>query len=129
MQESEREQLQQVIGDFIELGHVENIVSMFKADPDLYALCGELIRDERFVVRIGMALLFEELVASHRSDLLLAIPALAPLLAEEVAHIRGEAANLLAIIGGAEVREYLLPLLADPDPQVREIARDGVAEK
>ena len=38
----------QVIGDFLELGHVENIVAMFKQDRSLYNLTGALLRDERF---------------------------------------------------------------------------------
>lgn len=126
MQESEKKELIQVIGDFIEMGHVENIVSMFKQDKNLYQLSGELIRDERFVVRVGMAILFEELALTHGQDLPLAIPALVTLLTDELPYVRGEAANLLAIVGGAEVIPYLTTLLTDPDPQVVEIAKDGL---
>ena len=62
------------IADFIEMGHVENIVAMFKADSAYYRMTGTLIRDERFMVRMGMAVLFEELAQERPDDLVLAIP-------------------------------------------------------
>ena len=45
--------LLKVIADFLELGHVENIVAMFKQDTSLYNMTGNLVRDERFAVIKG----------------------------------------------------------------------------
>jgi len=73
----------QVIGDFLELGHVENIVAMFKQDRNLYSLTGDLLRDERFTVRLGIGVLFEELAIIHPKEISLAIPSLLPLLQEQ----------------------------------------------
>jgi hypothetical protein len=73
----------QVIGDFLELGHVENIVTMFKQDRNLYNLTGDLLRDERFIVRLGIAVLFEELAVIRPSDISLALPSLLPLLQDQ----------------------------------------------
>jgi len=102
MHEKEQAELITVIADFLEMGHVENIMAMFKQDTALYALSGELLRDERFMVRMGMAVLFEEMKAIRPGEVALATPALLPLLAEETVWLRGEAANLLGIIGTPE---------------------------
>jgi len=117
-------ELTKVIADFLEMGHAENIVAMFKQDPTLYRLVGELVRDERFMVRVGTAVLFEELARIRPAELVQAIPALAPLLADPTPWVRGEAANLLGIINTPEALALLEDLLHDPDPQVREIAED-----
>ena len=116
--------LLKVIADFLELGHVENIVAMFKQDTSLYNLTGNLVRDERFAVRLGVAVLFEELAVLHSKDLPHAIPSLLPLLQEEKPLLRGEAATILGIIGTRTALKHLLPLADDPDPQVREIVTD-----
>jgi len=122
------EELHKVIADFIEMGHVENIVAMFKKDPTLYRFCGELLRDERFAVRIGMAVLFEELTASRPAEVKLAITYLLPLLTDQTPWVRGEAANLLAIIGSPEALKPLKRLRNDPDPQVAEIVHDALGD-
>ncbi|MFC1817951.1 HEAT repeat domain-containing protein [Thermodesulfobacteriota bacterium] len=116
--------LMKIIGDFLELGHVENIVAMFKQDTSLYSLTGDLIRDERFSVRLGTAVLFEELVAMRPEETSLAIPFLLPLLQEENPLLRGEAATILGIIGSPDALQHLRQLANDPDPQVFEIISD-----
>jgi len=116
--------LLKIIGDFLELGHVENIVAMFKQDTSLYSLTGDLIRDERFSVRLGTAVLFEELVAMRFDETSLAIPFLLPLLQEENPLLRGEAATILGIIGSPDALQHLRQLANDPDPQVLEIITD-----
>lgn len=127
MHEKEQAELITVIGDFLEMGHVENIMAMFKQDASLYALSGELLRDERFMVRMGMAVLFEELKAIRPQEVALAIPALLPILAEETPWMRGEAVNLLAIIGTPEALVQIKPLADDPEPQIREMVADILA--
>ena len=39
----EDEELRKVIGDFLELGHVDNIAAMFRQDRALYRLCGKIL--------------------------------------------------------------------------------------
>ncbi len=124
MYETSDEELVQVIADFLELGHVENIVAMFKQDTSLYGLTGKILQDERYMVRMGMAVLFEELTDLRPQEVALAIPSLLPLLKEEDPYVRGEAATLLGIIGTDEVKIHLRILADDPDPQVAEIVRD-----
>lgn len=124
MHEKEQAELITVIGDFLEMGHVENIMAMFKQDTSLYALSGELLRDERFMVRMGMAVLFEELKGLRPQEVALAIPALLPVLGEETPWMRGEAVNLLGIIGTPEALAHIKPLADDPEPQIREMVGD-----
>ena len=119
-----------VIKDFLEMGHADNIIAMFKQDSSLFAWTGDLLRDERFVVRLGLVLIFEELAALGHKEIKLAIPALAPLIAADIpAYIRGEAVTILGIIGTTEALRLLRPLQNDTDPQVREITEDILAVK
>jgi hypothetical protein len=116
-----------VIADFLEQGLADNISSMFKMEPTYYHLVGELLKDERFAVRMGIVLVFEELRAAGVEEVVLAVPGLKPLLARETpAYIRGEAVTLLGMIGTEESLGLLVPLVDDDDPQVAEIARDFV---
>jgi hypothetical protein len=128
MHEKEEAELIAVIADFLELGHVENIMAMFRQNPALYALSGELVRDERFKVRMGMAVLFEEMRALRPQEMALAIPSLLPVLAEGQPWMRGEAVNLLGIIGTPEALAWIKPLADDPEPQIREMVTDILAE-
>lgn len=124
MKEVSKEELIVVIKDFIELGLVENIMAMLQQDTTLYRLTGELINDERFKVRMGVAVLFEELKESNPEDVVLAIPALLPLLEEKTSYLRGEAASLLMTIGTPEAVLAIARLKNDPDPQVAEMVSD-----
>lgn len=118
-----------VIADFLEQGLVENIISMFKADTSYYSLVGELLKDERFMVRLGVSVLFEEMSRSRPRDAELAVPVLLPLLSSSTpAYVRGDAANILGIIGSEQALKALEPLIDDEDPQVSEIARDFVSK-
>ena len=102
------EEMKNTIADFLELGHVENIVALFKQEPEYYEIAGDLINDERFIVRMGMVVLFEELATSNPLDVQTAIPSLLSLLEEEVpVYVRGEVLTILGIIGGPERRNDL----------------------
>ncbi|MHB8789135.1 MAG: HEAT repeat domain-containing protein [Desulfobulbaceae bacterium] len=129
MEQHDRRELLTLIGDFIEMGLVENIAAMFRQDPDLYALTGDLVRDERFVVRVGIAVLFEEMAATRPEEIDRAVPVLLPLLQDPTAYVRGEAATLLGIIASPEALAAIAPLLQDSDPQVAEIAADILSEQ
>jgi hypothetical protein len=118
------EELLTVISDFLEKGLAENIVAMFKKEPELHRLTGALLKDERYMVRMGVAVLYEELVAVRPEEMGLAIPSLRPLLADEVSYIRGEACNILGLINTDAARTLLTTMVDDPDPQVREIVAD-----
>lgn len=124
MNEVSEQELKKVIGDFLDMGHVENIIAMFRHEPAYYAMAGALLRDERLMVRMGMTILFEELAGSRPEEVALAIPSLIPLLGDSASYIRGDAANILAIIGTAEALKPLAALVNDPDPQVAAMVRE-----
>jgi len=126
------DELKRVIKDFLEMGHVDNIVAMFRRDPHYYAWTGEILDDERFNVRLGVSVLFEELQSLQPERLELAIPSLNRLLQSASALIRGEAINVLGIIGTDEAIKLVREMLSDPSPQVREMAElvlEGDGEK
>ena len=115
------EELKKVIADFLDQGHVENIVAMFRREPHYYSWTGEILRDERFSVRLGVSVLFEELRAIQPEKLALAIPSVAELLLDEEPLWRGEAVSILGIIDTPEAVALIDPLRHDPSAQVREM--------
>lgn len=121
-------ELKKVIADFLEMGHVENIVSMFKRENRYYQWSGELLQDERFNVRLGMAILFEELKTTMPDMTHLAIPALQPLLNHESPLIRGEAIGILGIINTDGAVKLIKTLENDPSEQVREMVEMTLEE-
>lgn len=116
-------ELKSVIADFLEMGHVDNIVSMFKRDPTYYSWSGELLLDERFNVRLGVAILFEELQRIQPEKTPLAIASISTLLSHKSPLFRGEAIGILGTIATAEAVELIRPMLSDENEQVREMAR------
>ncbi len=121
------DELLQVITDFLAMGHVENIVAMFRSEPRYLEWTGQLLVDERFSVRLGVSVLMEELIRFCPDKAVRAIPGLIAQLRHPQPQIRGEAASVLAIIGTREALAPLPTLLNDTDPQVVEIIRDILA--
>ena len=117
-------ELLQVIADFLAMGHVDNIVAMFRQEPRYYVWTGQLLTDERFAVRLGVSVLFEHLVLLCPGQLPLAIPSLVEQLDNPIEWVRGEAASVLGIIGTEAALRPLQPLMSDPSPQVVEIVGD-----
>ncbi len=113
-----------VITDFLEKGYADSIGAMFRKDPGLYRLVGLLLQDQRYMVRMGVSVLFEELAATRPDEVEAAIPVLLPLLGDGRAWVRGEAVSVLGIINTPAARAHLKSLADDPDPQVREIVAD-----
>ena len=110
------------------MGHVDNIVAMFHREPDYHKWTGKILDDERFNVRLGVSVLFEELKNRKPDRTDLAIPSLLPLLQSSQANIRGEAVSVLAIIGGLQVQEHIRKMTTDTHPQVKELALELLAE-
>ncbi len=127
MNEVSDAELLRVIKDFLEMGHVDNIVAMFYREPRYFEWTGAILDDERFAVRLGVSVLFEELQARHCASLYLAVPSLSTLLSSEDPLLRGEALSVLAIINDQSLRDQALTLRNDKDSQVREIAEDVLA--
>ena len=121
-------ELKKVIADFLEMGHVENIFEMFKREPLYYGWVGEILNDERFNVRLGISVLFEELKEKFPRDIALAISSLEHEMKNGQAFVRGEAVSVLGIIGTEQAVEIVKKALQDSSPQVVEVAKDVLEE-
>ena len=126
--QEENESMIKMIADHMENGFLENIIDMFRHDSSLYPLIGSLIQDERVRVRIGITALLEELRKLDAENISKAVPNLLPLLSSSEPFVRGDAANLLGIIGNRNVVPFLERLLEDEDENVRLIAREAIED-
>ena len=115
------QELKRVIADFLDQGHVENIVAMFRHEPRYYAWTGDILRDERFSVRLGVSVLFEELRKSQPDKIELAVQSLVELLNANEPLLRGEAVSILGIIGSEQALAHIRRQYDDPSPRVREM--------
>lgn len=122
------DELKKVIADFLEMGHVENIVAMFKKEPQCFAWTADILRDERFNVRLGLTIVFEELREFDRVEVSKAIPALQEMLSDESPLLRGDAIGILGLIGTQEAIRLIYAMKSDTDPQVREMVELALAE-
>jgi len=118
------EELLKVIADFLEMGHVENIVAMFKQESRYYNWVGTLLEDERFAVRLGVSVLFEYLSEDCQDQLHLAIPSLAAALQHKTPWVRGEAISVLELIASDEAMALIKTMIDDPAPEVAALVRD-----
>ena len=116
------------VAEFLGQGMLDVLVDLFKADPSLYGLLGELLADPQMGVRLGASALVEELAVSDPDRRPLAAAALAPLLGGDDPVRRGDAAWLLGFVGGAaELGALERAAAQDPDPEVREAAAEAAA--
>jgi len=115
--------------EYMGKGFLENIIiAMMKQDPSAVRFIPDLLGDEAIMVRLGATALVEELAKEHRQALAFAVPGLLVLLGNENPTIRGDAANVLGIIGDRSARHALRELQNDANPAVREIAEDALRE-
>ena len=114
------------VADFLGRGLLDVLVDLFKSDPALYGLLGELLADPQLGVRLGASALVEELAATDPERRPLAAAALAPLLGELDPVRRGDAAYLLGFVGSAVELGPLEELAAgDSNADVREAAAEA----
>ena len=127
MREVSDAELLQVIKDFLDMGHVDNIVVMFDRDSRYFNWTGKILDDDRFNVRLGVSILFEELKARGCESMNLAVASLEELLSSNQPLLRGEALSVLAIINDKNLKAQAKRMLSDEHPQVREVAEDILA--
>ncbi len=120
--------LKKMIADYMEGGMLDNIADMYKHDQALYAYIGDFMRDERMRVRIGVTALIEILKKEDPEHIHKAIPSVLPLLKDQNPVVRGDAANLLGIIGERESLPFLEEMLSDEDQNVRTIVKESIDE-
>jgi len=121
------DELTRMVADYMEDGLLENIVIMFSHDRTLFPMVANLLQDERLRVRMGAVALVEALAERDPEGLPTIADAVAPLLHDTSATIRGDAAYSVGLTGTGTHLEGLRILLDDPFPDVREIAAEAVA--
>jgi hypothetical protein len=117
------------VAEFLGKGLLDVLIDLFKSDPALYGLLGELLANPEMGVRLGASALVEELAVVDPGRRGLAAAALTPLLVGEDPVRRGDAAYLLGFVGAAGELTALDTLAAkDANADVREAAAEA-AEK
>lgn len=117
-----------MIADYMDKGFLENIIDMFKHDVSLYACIGDLIKDERLLVRVGVSALVETLKDEKPENISKAIPSILPLLKDQNPVLRSDAAYFLGMIGYKDVLPFLREAANDEDGNVRIIAKEAIEE-
>ena len=112
----------------IEERRLDDAVARIREVPeqlvDLLALAGSL--ELPMGIRIGVAAVVEDLRGTPA--LRAALPTLLALAESDAPAIRADAAHWLGLTGSAEAAAALRPLLEDPDPEVREISAESLAQ-
>lgn len=120
--------IKSLIADYMERGFLENIVDMFRHDKGLYKIIGDLMKDERVRVRLGISALVETLAEEDSANISQSIPGIAGLLKDKSPVARGDAAYLLGIIGHRNALPFLTEVLNDEDGEVRIIVKEAIDE-
>ncbi len=122
------DELRAMLIEYMGKGFLENIVAMMKQDTSAVRFIPDMLSDDAVVVRLGTTALVEDLVTDRRHALAAALPGLVELLGHGNPTVRGDAANVLGIIGHPSALGPLRTLTHDENPLVREIAREAVLE-
>ncbi len=122
------EEMKEMLVDYMGRGFLDNIIALFRQDANVYPFIADMLGSESIRVRLGTMALVEELVKEHRPDLQASVPGLIGLLRHENPTIRGDAASMLGIIKDKAAERALQESLKDGNPEVREAARDALAE-
>lgn len=112
----------------LENGDVDKVVGLFQYNKTLYATIGEMLKSGSMFVRLGINMLLEDLSMIKPDEVKLAIPFITPLLQDENPTLRGDAADLIGIIGSDDHIKHLDPLLNDPHSQVVEIVKEAISD-
>lgn len=116
------------VGELLVSRRLPETIELVKREPVWLDAIVLLAADTKtdLQVRLGIGAVLEEL----RGNELLArlVEPLASLTQDPDARLRSDAAHWLALIGDLRARPILERLLEDTDPEVREIANEGLAE-
>lgn len=111
----------------LETGRLEKTVALLRQHPDAVTGLLTLLQtlDTPMAVRIGVGAVVEELADEGLPPA--AVPPLIALAESAQPQIRADACHYLSLVDVTAARMAIEKLLNDPDPQVREIARESLA--
>jgi hypothetical protein len=107
-------------------GELGKVIGILKNDPSQFeALLDLMVNPETELhVRVGISAAMEEFAGSRILQKL--IPRLGKLTEHHEAHVRGDACHYLGLTRHPDALPWLKAHLTDPEPQVRELAEDGL---
>lgn len=113
--------------ELLDTGELAKVLAVVKHDDSAFDALWLLLADSDTAlgVRVGIGAVLEEFSGS--ASLQKQVDVLGKLSQNRLAHVRGDAAHYLALTRDARALPYLQTLVNDPEAQVREIAREGVA--
>ena len=124
--EDDIKEFTELLGVDLAANETDKVTTLFQFNKTLYETVGPLIKDERIMVRLGLNIVMDDLIATRPDDVHLALPSLIPLLNDESPTVRGDAADLIGMIGDKSQIAVLEPLLEDPHPQVVLIVQEAI---
>jgi thiol-disulfide isomerase/thioredoxin len=107
-------------------GRAEEILNMAREDPDISFVMAELLVDPDMGVRIGAAVVLQEIQKKDARIVSEAIRRVSEKVASLDDRIKGDLAFILGELGNEAAREYLLRLANDENREVRETAIEAL---
>ena len=120
--------LRDYLAELIEKQRLDEAIALARKDEGILKLAIHMLGDMKtpIGVRIGIGALLEDLAEHGHFEL--AQQELRKLLSAPEAQVRADAAYYLGLSPDSRTREWIGPLLEDPSPEVREIAREALEE-
>ncbi|BAO43365.1 conserved hypothetical protein [Thiolapillus brandeum] len=114
------------IRELLEQQQMDQAIAYLKQHPDQLSALLDLMQreDNSLGVSFGVSAIFEDFAGSPALQKL--VPQLGELTRSDKANIRGDAAYYLGLSATPAARNWLKPLLADPNKDVREIAAEAL---
>jgi len=121
------EGIEKYITEELEAGHLAAIEHLIRRHPDWLRICLSIVADMESPIqaRIGLGAVFEGLQGDPMLQAV--VPALSQLTQHKDPRVRGDACYYLGLSGANAARTALTKSEQDPDPEVREIAREALA--
>lgn len=114
--------------EMLKSGRRARVEAAIRAAPERAALLADLVLDPEasMAVRLGVGAVLEEFAGTSLAAAM--APPLAARLAAAAARDRADIAHFLGLIGGPTALAALRACRDDPDPEVREIAREALGD-
>mgnify|MGYP003987888367 FL=1 len=125
---AEIQEFAELLAENLSTGNLDQAISLFQYNGTLYETIGLLVKSEKMNVRIGITAVMEELLEAGLVNKKKAIENIQPLLKDQNPVVRGDAANLVGILGDMEHISLLEPLLKDENFQVVEVVEEAIEE-
>lgn len=122
------EGIRQYIIQQLETGQLKDTERQFQRHPDWLNISVTVLGDMEspLQARIGISAIIESMAGSPLLDQI--IQPLGNLVKANDARVRGDVCHLLGFINHADAKKLVRECLHDPDPEVREIAEETIAD-